>query len=506
MGTFAGYNGKFKIPEEKRQEFVEAVLKVLNFGGMMQCEIVNLYGKKIYLLKPVVLDEEKELHFHYNYFEDDSWESAGFDAKECNFWSNKIGSFEFADVIGTVYALEELYDSEVGCAEINGEPIYLPVYIAWINHLMGTAFTIKTRYQLWKQYEKDCLDRLRNGYEYREVAEQGFIRNLVSRGYQEVMGGVELADILYIEHGTKDLESESLVQGSYPENIVNCKREIKFYFEENMQQKDEKISLLKELVQSNRETRSEIKGQLKGIAGYSLKIPARAIVYLMAEICEIEFWSIWEQLYETCYEDEDTSDYSSEELKKWRQNEINRPIEGMRTAEFLRQTSSFVFWDTPKELEDKPNYYLTDDDRLYWWDGSDEVVISSRVEKWLGELEKRHKKIIEELKIENYDKEDFLQEMIESLTVANDYYVEIYAFQNMFYEFLQNGSDKRYIAAIRLFKELHEENKDLGMVVQGVRSWEMASKNVKCNEGRMNIKRYLAVMANPKLRKYYLGF
>ncbi|MDD3361984.1 MAG: hypothetical protein PHW34_09975 [Hespellia sp.] len=157
-------------------------------------------------------------------------------------------------------------------------------------------------------------------------------------------------------------------------------------------------------------------------------------------------------------------------------------------------------------MEDKPNYYLTDDDRLYWWDGSDEVVISSRVEKWLGELEKRHKKIIEELKIENYDKEDFLQEMIESLTVANDYYVEIYAFQNMFYEFLQNGSDKRYIAAIRLFKELHEENKDLGMVVQGVRSWKMTSKNVKCNEGRMNIKRYLAVMANPKLRKYYLGF
>lgn len=40
--------------------------------------------------------------------------------------------------------------------------------------------------------------------------------------------------------------------------------------------------------------------------------------------------------------------------------------------------------------------------------------------------------------------------MMKALVLVEEYYKRIFAFRDMFYEFLQNGSDKRYIAAIKL--------------------------------------------------------
>ena len=53
------------------------------------------------------------------------------------------------------------------------------------------------------------------------------------------------------------------------------------------------------------------------------------------------------------------------------------------------------FYHTPEKLKGKSNYYLTDDDRLFWWDGTDEVVISEEMNIWLEELADRHRKLME---------------------------------------------------------------------------------------------------------------
>lgn len=76
---------------------------------------------------------------------------------------------------------------------------------------------------------------------------------------------------------------------------------------------------------------------------------------------------------------------------------IEAPVPPFRTSEFLRQDDFFAFYDTPKELEGKPDYYISDDDRLYWWDGTDEVVLSKEMDEWLGILAVRHKEILEKL-------------------------------------------------------------------------------------------------------------
>ena len=76
----------------------------------------------------------------------------------------------------------------------------------------------------------------------------------------------------------------------------------------------------------------------------------------------------------------------------------------------------------------------------------------------------------------------------------------------MFYDFIANGNKKEYRAAIELLKKLHEDNAASGAIIEKLRNWDMGSKSVKCNSGRMNMKRYLSLLANAKLRMEYLGF
>ena len=45
MGTFLGYFGDQTILEDKREEFTQRVLTILDQGGMLDLEDVSLFGK-----------------------------------------------------------------------------------------------------------------------------------------------------------------------------------------------------------------------------------------------------------------------------------------------------------------------------------------------------------------------------------------------------------------------------------------------------------------------------
>lgn len=58
MGTFAGYWGDMTIPEERRDEFNQRMLYLLEQGGMMNFEQIQIRGKEIALLTPLKPDED----------------------------------------------------------------------------------------------------------------------------------------------------------------------------------------------------------------------------------------------------------------------------------------------------------------------------------------------------------------------------------------------------------------------------------------------------------------
>ena len=89
----------------------------------------------------------------------------------------------------------------------------------------------------------------------------------------------------------------------------------------------------------------------------------------------------------------------------------------------------------------------------------------------------------------------------------DQFYQRIFPFQSMFYDFLQNSGKREYRAALELLKEIADENKEEGKIIEKAKySWDLTSRNVTHNAGRLRLKRYLAVMANKKLREKYFGF
>lgn len=501
MGTFGSYTGSMKISEEKKETFGRQVEKILNYGGMMQFEQIGMYGHEMGLLKPIEIYPGGNVHFHYNYFEDDAWETAGFDAEEADFWSEKIGGAEFCDVVTAVHVLYEMYDEEPGFAEIDGEIVDSSIYAGWLNHLLGTDFSMKKRARLWRNFEAYALPRCGNYDDPRS----GVLMDMIPEGFRYAVCGVEFADLMNIMEGTEMLEEGAVVSGSYPADVYGCKKAVQAFFKADSG--NESIQRIWGVVKKNKAEREHIADEgLADIAKFSLFLPARVIVYLTTEMKQMSFWETWKELHGSVYHDETMKKYASDELEAERLELIEAPVPPVRTSEFLRQDSWFTFHNTPKELKGKTNYYISDDDRLYWWDGSDEVIISVETDQWLKGLAQRHKDIVEHMDDAGAG-QDFMREFLSLIADIDQFYKRIFLFQNMFYEFLQNGSRKEYRAAVGLLKEIADENREEGKIIKKVGPWwDTASRNVTHNMGRLRLKRYLAVMANGKLRNKYFGF
>lgn len=68
MGTSLRYFGDITIPEDKKKEFTQRVLAILNQGGMMELEEVCIFGKQIWLMTPPQMRSgEEQVLFHYNF-------------------------------------------------------------------------------------------------------------------------------------------------------------------------------------------------------------------------------------------------------------------------------------------------------------------------------------------------------------------------------------------------------------------------------------------------------
>ncbi len=503
MGTFGTYTGKMLISEDKREEFTADILKILNYGGMMQFDRTVICGHEITLLKPVEAGPDGRAVFCYNYFEDHIWEEACYHTDSGGFFSGKLGGREFCDVVTAVHFLYELYDSGAGFTQIDGEVIGTELYTGWINHVLGKTFSMKKRFRLWEHFEHYFLERSNPGY---QTAEDYPLMETIPFHMYRAMGGIEFSDICYVMEGTDSLQEKDLGEGSYSQTVCRCKKLLERYLTENKNDENKRTEKIWELVKLSRHRRKKIQENgLSEIAQMSLELPARVLVYLTAEIRKYDFWTVWKELYKDIYRDEMMRQYVSDELARMREQEREKPVPPVITAEFFAYDDPLLFWDTPKELEGQPDYRFSDDDRAFWWDENGEVVLSAEMDLWLKNLAVQYQKQLDMIPEEN--QVNFKEEMVLLLEETEKFYRRIYAFADMFYEFLQNDTDRRYAAAVRQLKILVEENKAAGRIIEKVKPWwEITSRNVTHNKGRLTVKRYLSVMANRKLRKKYFGF
>ena len=150
MGTFAGYIGQMDVPEERRAEYAQQMLKLLRVGGMMSVDEVVLFGRCLRLLSPPELDENGRAWSCYNYFEDDCWEPWGLNAAEGTFYSNKLGGGAFRKAVLAGYVLTALFCESYGVVTVDGTYVRECDYIGWINAALGTRYSNQRATQVWE--------------------------------------------------------------------------------------------------------------------------------------------------------------------------------------------------------------------------------------------------------------------------------------------------------------------------------------------------------------------
>ena len=281
MGVFCDYLGDMNIPDELKDEFNKNMITLLQRGGMMQFEKVSLFGKELSLLKPLEEDEEEKIHFFYNYFEDDTWESAIYYPENQVLYTGKIGSDEFNRVICSAYMMYELYATDHGMVDLNGNIVDPVPYIAWINHVLHSEFNTRNRMDWWQCYEYYCFRQIEDD-SYDKESCMNIVLSSLPKDKVSIYGITprEYWDIYFSTMGTGVLKERKIEPGSYYEEILKTKQEMNRLFEGGNPSGKEKLY---DLLKLPYEKRKAIEDEsLESMAKISLRLPARVCVYLVS--------------------------------------------------------------------------------------------------------------------------------------------------------------------------------------------------------------------------------
>ncbi len=165
-------------------EFQERLEKLFQAGGMMEIEPISMFSIETATLRKARM-HKRGMNFYYNYFEEDSWENAGYNLEENYVWSNKIGWREFNWTVIAAYVLENLYTDGTGAVFENGNLVDESIFTGWINYLFHDNFHAKNR-NPWKLF--DLVNTETEGDDdKRDIDWEGFAHNQASRISQKVI-------------------------------------------------------------------------------------------------------------------------------------------------------------------------------------------------------------------------------------------------------------------------------------------------------------------------------
>ena len=517
MGIYAElYSGKEQntIPDNKKKEFAKRIERLFQEGGMMRIKPNILFGKRVYTIHKIKMGKSG-VSFNYNYFEENEWETAGFDKKKYRVFSEKLGHDEFLEVMVAAYALEEQYVEETAVARLDGDNVRDWAYTGWINYLFDEHYHMKN-FDSWKLFEL-----------FHELEESGYrdeedIECTSWDGYETqfdfgntryaFVAKCEIYAVLYgtekaIEKYKPRLEEETLELNKikYLESYISA---LKLYKAEREISEKEQLSELMEVIHSAYEnaegnaydSTNQNKFLLKSVVTPALLSDALAFVVKgIAEVYNQEFWDLWKQM----------------------------GIGGLRHFEKFYFKSKYYI----KPLTTAGFLNMDTDDLIYFWDEKTGFKFSNELCEWFYLLRLQFDIVLDDegTYLKAY-KEDPLRRIVDIMEAAEENYYHILTFTDFLEETKENIDDMCYWAWWMIYEEMvystelleagsvifapeGTENKRNGFWENKRKSkrvliddWFSIPKEKKNNLGRRTLRRYMALMANKKLRSIVFGY
>lgn len=450
MGTYLGYFGDRTISEDKRKEFTRRVLTILDQGGMMDLEEVSMFGRKIWLMKPLQIQPGQEsLTFCYNYFENDIWETAGYRPDTCRFYTNKVGWRQFDLVCSAVYVLHEFYADSFGMANRDDRIYDARKIIGWLNYLFGEHYTNSRATDLWRIYQ--LLP------DYRK--DDNLLPLLSDDASMDVLGTLIYLAVTRENH-EEDWKQLTAVPPHGPEEITlpDCIRiaenALKDLKASNETSGAEKLEQLKNVLKTgDQKVSPEIPKLCRFIGGISSMLPVEVTAKLVADTFSLDFPTLLEELKPYAHD--------VRELWNYKDRQPPKPVPPVDAASFLG---------------------CSDDDRAWWWTPDGDVHFSNEMAAWLSQCRTELETLASQGPL--LPGTEPLKLLIETLHDVQEQHRYVFSFREMFYNFVAHSELPTVQAAIRFLSQLSEREPD----------------------SSVRLRRYLAVLGNLPLREKVFGF
>lgn len=446
MGTFLGYYGNPTIPEDKHQEFTERVLKILDQGGMMDVETVSLFGRNVDLLQPPGVDDNGNVLFCCNYFENFVWETGLYRPATAQLHTNKVGTRQFNLVSRALYVLNEFYAETFGIAEEDGYIYNAQRTIGWLNELFDERYDNRRVSDLWEiyrllpEYQRgDDLMRLTAGQPAKETCIQGFVTYFVIAGdaFEKVSDAWDM----------QEKEEDSGLLG----RAVMLHHRIREFRTASRESDAAQLARMKELLAGQR-CGAPLQGESEELGRLISSVPLEIAVKFVAVAFGLDFWNLLAEFE------------LPEKRTAWRIPEGNyTPVSKVSTGEYLG---------------------TTDDDRAWWWKPGGNICFSDGMNGW---LEERREEIRKLARMETIGSPELMRLLVDTLCCIQEDWNTM-AFSSMFYDFLEHAKEPVVQGAVRSIGRLAQECRE------------------KPADGIKWLRRYLAVLGNFDLRKELFGF
>jgi len=460
------YCGDMTIPNEKREEFTNRVLKIMDQGGLMATEKVRLCGRELTLLAPPRLDTSNNVRVDFSYFEYAKYDPVHYNADTARMSCGYMDAREFFSAGIAAWVLREFYAESFGLAHYKGAPMPLTRTTAWLNYLFHEQYDTRRANDIWKVYQLFPRE-IRRKWNYTKLLDEhsgtlGTLKYMVC-GEKDVM---PLDKEAYVEQ-------QNRIFALYPvRETADCLGRIRLLDGA----KEETLHTIKAILTTPAPERYALDDReyYKRFAELSEQLPGEVSVKLVSDTFGLEYADLMDEIGDAACaaaKPEEKGDGASS------------PVPAMTTANFFK---------------------VENDDRVYWWSENGDVVFSDEMDAWLRELGGEYKSILHTHALIGMDGETSLRRLVEELHRIENVFGKLYCFHTFFYEYLGNSDDPRYQAAALLLGNLIERLG--GELPQPDRESFITDREKKNSLSLLKMKRYLALLGNKELRRRVLEF
>ena len=433
------------------------VLHLLTQGGMMQITYAYLFGQELYLLTPPT---KAQPHCCYNYFDETFHDDAVFYPADQTLCYGPLGNGNFAHVIQATNRLIALrkHISQDPLIPFNFDSLFSKID-GWLSYSFDDIITFSPNPWLFYQAafpNERKEDLVKTIWKRKET--QKFI-------LEECFGPYISQDkqLLEKKYGIRfpQCMPESILRNA--EESINCIRLSDTSLKE-------KFDFLREALYGRR---SDAFGMPPC---YEMFLIARDTlpVEILLPMIEKEFNLGKESLQREF----DAASFHFPAFSLYQNRYLNRTV---TTAEFL---------------------HISDDDRAYYWSHDGDVSFSIEMQTWLCSLKEKYQTILRSAEAP-LSAVNFTLLLFNTLEYINKEFREIYAYSDMLTDFLSHPNSPEYQAALAILYRLAQCTENF-TAYHG--PWDLAPVDFKKQPPRLAVKRYLAVLANRKLRYKIFGF